>query len=57
MLIHFFREKRRQEIGLYNLLGITKKKISLIFIYEGFILGLFGVIGGVILGLIFSKLL
>ncbi|MBU5484486.1 FtsX-like permease family protein [Clostridium sp. MSJ-11] len=53
----FFREKRRQEIGLYNLLGITKKKIGLIFIYEGFILGLLGVIGGIILGFIFSKLL
>ncbi|MEW9094705.1 MAG: FtsX-like permease family protein [Clostridiaceae bacterium] len=53
----FFREKRRQEIGLYNLLGITKKKIGLMFIYEGFILGLLGVIGGIILGFIFSKLL
>lgn len=53
----FFREKRRQEIGLYNLLGITKNRISLMFIYEGFMLGLLGVTGGILLGFMFSKML
>ncbi|WP_050607749.1 FtsX-like permease family protein [Clostridium niameyense] len=53
----FFREKRKKEIGLYNLLGITKKKIGLMFIYEGFILGIFGVLVGVLLGFMFSKII
>lgn len=53
----FFREKRKKEIGLYNLLGITKKKIGLMFIYEGFILGILGVLVGVFLGFMFSKII
>ena len=51
-----FREKRRQEIGMYNLLGITKSKIGVMFIYEGFIISIVGILLGTVLATIFSKL-
>lgn len=53
---NFFIRTRKKEIGTYSLLGMTKKQIARMFFYESLTLGLFSLVTGVILGVIFSKL-
>ncbi|MFD2308492.1 ABC transporter permease [Enterococcus termitis] len=53
---HFFLLKRRKEIGLYHLIGMKKRQISLLFFTETLVLGAVSLITGLFLGVIFSKL-
>lgn len=53
---HFFLSKREKEIGIYQLIGMRKSKISCLFFAETLILGACSLLSGVILGIIFSKL-
>lgn len=53
---HFFLLKRRKEIGLYQLVGMKKAQISLLFFIETLFLGAISLITGLFLGVIFSKL-
>lgn len=53
---NFLIKRRKKEFGLYMLMGMPKKKISLILIYETFFIGIISLISGVILGLLVSQL-
>ncbi|WP_163654530.1 ABC transporter permease [Listeria sp. PSOL-1] len=54
--IYFFTRKRKREIGIYSLLGLSKREIGRILFYENFLLGLLALIFGIIGGTLFSKL-
>ncbi|TNF09292.1 MAG: ABC transporter permease [Bacillota bacterium] len=43
--------QKSKQIGILKAMGITDRDASLVFLFEGFILGIFGAIGGIILGL------
>lgn len=49
--------RRKQEIGLYALLGAPKKEIGMMLFYENFLLSLMALIIGVGLGQLFSLFL
>lgn len=51
----FLIKKRMKEFGVYNVLGLEKKHIVLIIIYETIILSLTSLILGLFLGVAFSK--
>ncbi|MHC5226962.1 ABC transporter permease [Enterococcus sp. LJL99] len=53
---HFFLSKREKEIGIYQLIGMRKSKISFLFFTETLILGACSLFSGLVLGIIFSKL-
>lgn len=57
----FFIRQRKREVGLYSMLGLPKKTIGKLLFYENFILGIFALVIGIILGallsIIFSKIL
>ncbi|MGD8191880.1 ABC transporter permease [Brevibacillus ginsengisoli] len=52
----FFVRKRKKEIGLYTLLGVTKRKIGLMLFYENVVMGILALGIGIVFGSIFSKL-
>lgn len=52
----FFFNRRQREIGIYQLFGVKKTQISLIYVLETMAIGLFACTAGIILGIIFSKL-
>lgn len=52
---NFLIKKRKKELGIYMTLGMGKKKISLILVIETFIIGLFSLIIGLLLGLVVSQ--
>ncbi|MGG3891264.1 FtsX-like permease family protein [Metabacillus fastidiosus] len=52
----FFIKKRKQEIGLYSLLGVQKKAIGKMIFYENFLLSTIALIVGIIIGELFSML-
>ncbi len=43
--------QKSKQIGILKAMGITDRDSSLVFLFEGFILGIFGAIGGILLGL------
>lgn len=46
--------QKSKQIGILKAMGIKNKQTSLIFLFEGFILGIFGAIVGIILGLLLA---
>jgi lipoprotein-releasing system permease protein len=46
--------QKSRQIGILKAMGIKDKTASLIFLAQGFLLGIFGAIGGVLLGLLLS---
>ncbi|MED4534314.1 ABC transporter permease [Metabacillus fastidiosus] len=52
----FFIKKRKQEIGLYSLLGVRKKAIGKMIFYENFLLSTIALIVGIVIGELFSML-
>lgn len=52
----FFLTTRSQEIGLYQLFGMKKRQISLLFITETLLIGLVSLISGLALGVLLSRL-
>lgn len=52
----FLLRRRKKELGLYNILGMDKKNISVVIAIESLIVFLSGLIGGMFLGIIFFKL-
>lgn len=53
---NFFMRKRKKEVGLYSLLGITKKQISTMLFWETIIMGSIALVIGVLMGSLGSKL-
>jgi len=52
----FLMRRRKKEFGLYNIMGMSKRKIQRIIIREKFYLFLVSVISGIALGTLLSKL-
>ncbi len=50
-------KRRKKEIGLYNILGMEKRHISMILLYETLITGAGTIVAGLITGILFSKLI
>jgi putative ABC transport system permease protein len=52
----FFLKQRTKEIGIYALAGISNAKIGLVFAVESIFTGLTSLAGGLLFGILFSKL-
>jgi putative ABC transport system permease protein len=53
----FLIKRRKKELGLYSVLGLEKKHIAIMMICETLIMFGIVIIGGILFGLVFSKLL
>lgn len=53
----FLIKNRKKEIGLYNILGMEKKHIGKVLTYETVIIAFTSIIAGLLLGVVFCKLL
>ncbi|WP_313152296.1 FtsX-like permease family protein [Lacrimispora sp.] len=51
----FFIRRRKKEMGIYMTLGMSKGKISAIFVLETFLMGLLALIAGLIIGVFGSQ--
>ena len=54
---NFLIRRRKKELAIYTLLGMPRRKISKILVYETLTIGLISLISGMILGLIISQIL
>lgn len=52
----FLARKRDKEFGLYNILGLGKKSLTLVLAWESLIIAAIALGGGLVLGIAFSKL-
>lgn len=52
----FLIRRRNAEFGLYNILGMNKRNISLILCWETLFTAAIAIVGGIALGVLFSKL-
>ena len=52
----FLIRRRKKEFGLYNILGLDKKNLALVLFVETAIIALITILGGLFLGILFSKL-
>lgn len=50
-------KERKKELGLYNILGLGKRELKLMLFYESIIQLVITIVMGLILGVIFAKLL
>lgn len=53
----FLMKRRQKELGLYNILGMGKGNIAGVLFFETLFVGLLSIVGGLLLGLLISKLL
>lgn len=53
---NFLMKRRKKEIALYGILGLEKKHVGIVMLYESLICGLVSISGGIILGLVFGKM-
>jgi len=53
----FLIKRRKKEIGLYNILGMEKRHIGKVMLYETLVIGVISLSLGLILGILFSKLM
>ena len=53
----FLMKRRQKELGLYNILGMEKKHIANMLLWETFYTGIVSIIGGLLAGILLSKLL
>ena len=51
----FLIKRRKKELGLYMVLGMDKRKISRILIYETFIIGIVALAVGIVVGIFASQ--
>ncbi|MDR1550409.1 MAG: FtsX-like permease family protein [Hungatella sp.] len=51
----FFIRRRKKEMGIYMTLGMSKGKISSIFVFETFLMGLLALIAGLVIGVFGSQ--
>ncbi len=53
----FIMKRRQRELGLYNILGMEKRHIAILMLFETLILACCGIAGGLLMGMLFSKLM
>lgn len=53
----FVIKRRKKELGLYSILGLEKKHIMVMMLYESIVTTGIIILGGVIFGLVFAKLI
>ena len=53
----FLIKQRKKELGLYSILGLEKKHISIMMFWESLIIFSMAIIGGIVFGIVFSRLL
>lgn len=53
----FLVKRRQKEFGLYHILGLEKKHIAVMMFFESFLLYVWALAGGIIFGLVLSKLM
>lgn len=53
----FLMKRRQKELGLYNILGMEKKHIAKMLLWETFYTAIISIIGGLLAGILLSKLL
>ncbi len=52
----FLIKQRKKELGLYNILGMGKRHIALVLVFETLYIGAAGILGGLAVGLLLHKL-
>ena len=52
----FLLRRRQKEFGIYNILGMSKKNITHIYLWENIIIYLISTVSGITIGIAFSKL-
>ena len=52
----FVMKRRQRELGLYNILGLEKRHIALLCLWETLYCALAAIVGGIAAGILFSKL-
>lgn len=52
----FLTRRRKKEFGLYNILGMEKRNLACILIWESLITAFVSLLGGLVAGILFSKL-
>lgn len=53
----FIMKRRKKELGVYNILGMEKKHIARVLFLETFLLALTAILGGLLSGIVFNKLM
>ena len=53
----FLVKKRKKEFGLYSILGMEKRHVAKVLFLESFITAAAGIAGGLVVGIVFNKLL
>ena len=51
----FLMRKRKREFGLYNILGMGKRNIARILLWEALFIAVVSLVGGIFCGILFSK--
>lgn len=52
----FLMKRRNKELGMYNILGMDKRHIGKVLVFESIYTALIGIGGGIIIGIVFQKL-
>lgn len=53
----FLMKRRKKELGIYNILGMEKRHIAKVLFWESLILSGITIIGGIVFGMLFQRLL
>ncbi len=53
----FLIKRRKKEFGLFNMLGMEKRHIAKIMVFETLFIATISIVAGILLGIIFSKLI
>ncbi|SJZ66569.1 ABC transporter permease [Garciella nitratireducens] len=53
----FLIKQRKKEFGIFHVLGMEKKHIAKLMFFETFLIGLISIIGGILTGILLSKLM
>ncbi len=53
----FLMKRRKKELGLYNILGMEKRHIGKMLFFESLYIAVIGLAGGLLCGVLFSKLI
>lgn len=52
----FLIRRRKKEFGLYNILGMGKRHLAIVLLWESLLCGGISIVGGLLAGVLFSKL-